>query len=1614
MPEHTIPEPLIEQIRSGRAILVVGAGLGLATWKQLLEQMNETLTQRGGDDDEAAAKDVAKLLHKGSLVRAVGFLARTLGDVECDRVVGEQWKTPDELPSIVAALARLPFRQVWTTFPGDVLETGMRANLPEDWPAPEVITYRELDQLNKRRRTLLKVLGDFSSYVVTPTSVRKALAAADDLREHARSYYASGALVFVGFRYGDPDLAALLDRLFGMFEPPQGSHYLIASGVGPVTVDELMSEHHIEVINLPGKGADDVANQALESYLDQLAHVCETAGISLTQTTPSADDLDGWLGVFASDPDNTEAQKALEAIEAKARQDGDATRQIEVLMGIVEHEPEAGNRAVLLRQLATIYEEAVGDLPGAFTALTAALREDSSDTTTLEAAERLAAATDGWAELVADVSAIASEIDDTAVAADYWTRLGHWYLNHLKHKQYAEASYRQALKLQPDTLNAHAGLAEVYRKEQRWPELAEVLKNHVELATETDKKVDLYLALGDLCETQLASTARAIEAYQAAADLDDSHDDALGALERLYKRDERWGKLATVLERRAQRFDEQNEDQRASALRRELATLRAEKLGDVEGAISKYEAALEANGEDIAALRALEDLYEKVGRSADYLRTLERLAVVVPESDRGPLLRRLAAEFEEREGGRQAAIGFYERVLEIEPSAEDAHRALGRLYRAEERWGELASTLERHIAIVTAPGPKADLYRALGGTYETQLQDLPRAIESLEQATALASEDQSALESLARLYERTESWDQAATTLVALAGLLGAKGAHVWCKAGGIAADKVGDLDAAERHYENALETDPTHVESHLGLAKLHEARSSYVNAIKSWSQAAADCGNRLDRIGYLLEGARVADKKLDDQEQALALLLRVLEHDSEHVAAGLGASRRLLDADEFARAVPLLEMLVRKCNPEDKQTLCERECTLGNAYRALDRLQDAATHFKNATSAAPTSLDAALGLGNVLFALARDGSEDRWHEIDTLYRETLARHRATLSDTQVTSIWHQLGVAARGLGDDRKAEDAFRRALERDPAHAPSLNALLKVAETLGDWRAVIDAKQGQLAATTGDDAKQQLFEELAELHRSKMQDNAGAIAVCQQALAERPQSRGILHKLLELHSDAKDWTNALRTLDTLADGEANEVRRSKYHYAAAVIARDEVNDKHLAIKKFNEVLDAVPDNERAFESVDELMTASGQWRDLARVHRRMLKRVGQDADPAVLLRLWSRLGNICLEHLDDSEGAITALEVASSLDPDDIELHEQLANLYLEAGESRRPEAIEELQILIANDPDRVELYRALSNLYDQEQEQDKAFCLAQALVLLGAATEVERARFREKRPQQLVLSGTRLTEELWQTSIIHQSENRHVNAIFASLIGSIAATTAKPASSYNLSTKERAKASSDSVLASVFRRASTVLALEPEPQLYVQAKSDDGFRVANTSASGKLVPSVVIGAPHVERLEDRQIAFEVGKKLAYFRPEHYVNYALQTLPKLETAYHAALIAAGNAQAETGGEIEKMTMHLRNTVPAPVLEQVNALAQNLSVGNGLIANWRTATDLTANRVGLILCNDLETAARTIATETSAFSTMPAKDRLRDLIAYSVSEEYFTVRRHLGLTITA
>ena len=1620
MQEHTIPESLVESIRSGRAVLVVGARVGVAGWKQLLERMVRALGQRGEVGDESAARDVNWLLQKGYLLRAASFLGRTLGTNACDRLMVESWGAIAELTDVARAVACLPFRQVWTTFPGNLLERAMEEDLPEGWPSPRVLTWERAGEFDRRRRTLFKVLGDLSSYVITPRSVRQMLARAEPLRRHLRHHYAEGSLVFVGFRPGDPDLSALLDRLLGEFEPPQSDHYMVGAGLGSVLIDELMSEHEIQVINLEGGGSEEEAGAALLRFLHELRGACAAAGIGLGHGRPDDDDLEGWLALLHEDPFDEEAASRLSDIEEAARAAQEWERLVEVLMARVEIEGSAPGRASLLREVADVFESRIGDLPRAFTALTAALREDPSDPDALDRAEKLADDTGGWTELIGDIAQVASEIEDREVAAAYWARLGHWYHKKLDHADYALSAYRESVKLDGSRIDSRRGLAELCRHQQRWSELADQLHNLVELEPTPPARVDLLMALGELHETQLASSAKAAEAYQRAVETDPDCEDALLALERLYRRDERWPLLAGVLERRAELWEAAGLVQRASVARRELATLRAEKLGDLEGAIARHETELESNPRDVSALRALENLYAKVGRTTAYLNTLEVLCEVAPPGERVGLMRRVAMESEAREGDSERAILHYERVLEADPLADDALSGLERLYRRDGRWDRLASLLERHAAAIRLPVARADKWGEAADVYERELGDIARAVEAHQNALAAQADRRDSLSALAALYQRIGQPARSLEVVVRHARLEGARGADLWAQGAAIAAEVLRDPDVAEQHLEKALAVDPNHEGALIALARVHQGTAQWGKAAARLEEAAGVAKSRLDRVGLLMEAAATCDEKLGDARHALELWLAALELDPDHEAAGVRAAEWLDAEGRWEESLPIREMLVRLA-PGDRAARAQRESQLAKVSAELGMRHKAVVHYRNALHADPDRAPAAFGLAMALHGLALElGGDERWRESELAHRDLLVRHGSALSERQ-PEIYYRLGVIASSLGELDKAEDAFRRALEREPRHVPSLEGLVQLAERRGDWRTVVAARR-ELMEGVDEEARAVLLGQVGDIYREKLGDAGAALAAYQEGIQIRPGSFALMHKVLEVHTETRQWRRALDALAQLAANETDPRRKAKYHFAAGAIARDELGEPDLAVEQLTQALEDDPSMDRALRALDPLLRQRGEFRGLARVYRRIIKRQGDHAAAEVLLPLWTALGELCLDQLGDSESAIAAFEVASSLEPGSRERHEQLVELYLEAGEARRQDAIDELQLLVQADPDRVELYRALSNLYREENEVDKAFCLAQALVFLRAASGEESELYKRMRPAQLVAAKRRLTEDVWQKAILHAREDRRVNAIFASLVGGIAATTAQPPAAFHLSAKDRIDVGDDSQpVARLVKYAAGVLGIEPDPQLYVLPGISDGLRVANTTDRGRLRPALLVGEGHVERVNEVELAFDLGKRLAYLRPDRYVSYAMSTLAMLESAFAAALTASGVRRPEqVAPEAQRLAEQLARSVPEAVLAQVASIARQAGatatsdLGNGEIPGWRTATDLTANRVGFILCNDLETAARRVAVESAGVSTLSAKDRLRDLLAYSVSEQYFGVRRHLGLALEA
>ncbi|MCX5745950.1 MAG: hypothetical protein NT062_26020, partial [Proteobacteria bacterium] len=597
------------------------------------------------------------------------------------------------------------------------------------------------------------------------------------------------------------------------------------------------------------------------------------------------------------------------------------------------------------------------------------------------------------------------------------------------------------------------------------------------------------------------------------------------------------------------------------------------------------------------------DLYDKTGRTEDYLRTMERLGQVAPEGEKLAVLRKLAAELEDRDAAR--AVLAYDKLLAIDVNADDAYRGMARVLAGESKWTELVALLTRHIAASKTNAQRIELYLESGRVYEKELAKPQQAIDSLLNVIALDEQNRSALSALPRLYTQIKAYDRAVEALVKHAALDADRGAPLLAEAGQLAAEQIKDVEVAQRHFDKALALDAENLIALRGLAKINEARGNWAQAVELLLRGEAASGNRLERVEMLWTAAQLVDQKLEDGARALELYDRILKLDPDHVAAGTRVAERLVSARRWEDALPVLEMLSRQVEGLDKKERGRREAQLGRAFEMLHRTEKAARHYKLAVEQDAENLDAAIGLADVLMieAKANEGNEsaaEQWREVDRRYREILARHRTGVSDTQTAEIWYRLGLATRALGEDKKAEACFRRALEKEALHEPTLDAMVDLGGARGEWKMVVEAKRAQsealakvTAASSDEAAKEEtrqkrakLLEEMGDLWRERLKDTGAAIAAYQEAGKLVEGSRVLLHKLLESFTEKREWKKAIETLDQLSAQETSPDRRARFHYTAGVIARDELADTDLAVDKFHAALDDAPTTPKAFDA--------------------------------------------------------------------------------------------------------------------------------------------------------------------------------------------------------------------------------------------------------------------------------------------------------------------------------------------------------------------------------------------------------------------------------------------
>lgn len=1282
---------------------------------------------------------------------------------------------------------------------------------------------------------------------------------------------------------------------------------------------------------------------------------------------------------------------------------------IELYLSRLETRTEVPERTELLRKIAKVCEEQLDDKNEAFVALVNALAEDFHDRETARYLERMAQATGRWGELIQTANGWLKEQTDPKEKIRLCLHLAKWYGDDLGHPEYAQPYYAQIVQLDPNNVGALRQMGQLYRKNGNWQQLGATLTRALDVAIADIDRKEIMTELGELLDEQMSQTDQAVTYFSRALEVDGQHIPAIENLERIYAARGQNRELVEILQRKVPALHDASE---IANTKLRIAGLYETSLSDPARSSQVYREVLDVDASNLQAMRGLTRVYETLRQWPELVRVLEsQLDVVTTERERIDVLMHLATLQEEHFLKADIAAQHLEQVIEIDANHEDAYFALERNYRKMRQWLELINTYERHVSATLDRKTKIDLYGHIAQVYADEVEDADRAIDAYRNIVDLDDVNIDALDALAKLHDKQGDAEQSIDFMTRVAELTQDTRQRVeaYFRIGRALDDKLGDRVSAQERYEMAIDLDPSHLPSLAAVRQIALDNADYDKAARYLDQEQSYTTAPRQRARLLVELGNLREHQLGDHDSAILAFEAAHEADEENEDAALPLIDEYIASEEWAKAEPLLDLVVRKATKRDRSEQHELNNKLGLVCAALGKDDKALKAYTAAHQLDLTDQVTIRGLAEVSFRLGDWGAAlTNFQKVLTSLGEDETEARA--------DVYFKLGCIKREQGQAKQAINNFEKALGVDASHRPTLEASVSIYAELKDWKQVVAYKRQILDNVYEGDERYKMLHEIADIWNDNDRNPHKAIEALEEARDIKPDSHPLLHKLLALYQATENWSRMIDTIQQIAELEKDPVRKSKFIYTMAQIYRDKEGDQDRAVELFNEALDLNPTFLEAFERINKILTGKKDWKSLERAFRKMLRRLSSANanNPDLEYNLWHNLGLIYRDRLNDVASAIEAFKMATRYKPDEAVERQILAELF-EATDQMEA-AIGEHAIVLQRDPMRVEPYRSLYRLYLKQHEYDRAWCMCAALAFLHKADEEEQRFFEDYRPRGMIQVKSRLDNEQWIKNLFHKDENLYIGKIFEMITpAAIVAKTNQLRASRQLPVLDKRfkqdPATSTVTFAKTFGWAAQVLGV-PLPELYV--RNDVSGALVAVPASP---PASVAGQTVLTGFTPQELTFIVGKHLAYYRGEHYIKNLFPTLNELKVMLFAAIkivmndfaVPAEMAQA-VGQTAQELVKYMQ-----PIQRDSLRLVVQRFIEDGAKADlkkWMQTVEVTATRAGLLLCADLEIAKKIIAAEPQLPGDLPPADKLKELIVFSVSEQYFTLRKTLGIAV--
>lgn len=592
------------------------------------------------------------------------------------------------------------------------------------------------------------------------------------------------------------------------------------------------------------------------------------------------------------------------------------------------------------------------------------------------------------------------------------------------------------------------------------------------------------------------------------------------------------------------------------------------------------------------------------------------------------------------------------------------------------------------------------------------------------------------------------------------------------------------------------------------------------------------------------------------------------------------------------------------------------------------------------------------------------------------------------------------LALLQRRRGDFATAASNLDMALAMFPEHRAALSQRLDLARECGDLAAAAALRARMLAFCESAEARVHVLSEVV--------DDAlvAAVSALRQALEIRPHDTELHERLRSLLIASFDYDGAVDASVALAESTSDPKARARVFAQAAELCASKGSNVDRSVALFEAAIADDPTVPRAFDAIESVLIAAGDVHGTEAAYRRQIERLRDGGHLREEANLLHKLAKLREEQLADAAGAISSLQRAITLSPDDVAPQLTLAQVLDRQGDVQG--ALGHLGAIARLAPTNATAYREMQRIALSGNDYDRAFFASSVLVHLGEADELEQATYRRFASYGAPQASRSLDESsLAALRPVEHPVRRLLLTIHDAAIA--AKLTQIRASQAAIAIDERERQDPDASTISAVRVVAWMVRLLGLPAFNLYVRPGQSFALSHPMTP---TPTIVLGAGMLSGRAMPELLFRTGYDLGAQLELGRLAVFYPSAEELSTLVAAAigLFQPRNLPSNAvelakllGAKLDSaMRERLRLMVQA-------AVEQRLELD--VLPLLRDA-EVVASRIGLIACSDVTVAARQVAIETRATQGLTPAERVRDLLAFAVSENHIHVRDQLGMRL--